>query len=300
MSAARQLAPPRCAGCGHETAAEAVYCGHCGRPLAEPTPAPPRPARRRRGAVLVATLAVGGVALALSAAAYVRLDDRLDAQEAEIAALAGDAARLEQKSAELSAADADLAGRLTEQEELAAAGLSTLAGRLLKSVFTVRTAAGGGSGWAAWTTGGDTYVVSAAHVVGRAARVAVLRGGSRWTGRVVARDGTNDLALVRVEGRVAPPLWQDSSVRPEPRVGDTLILVGSPYGLEGTVTTGIVSRVTYNEIQTDAAANPGNSGGPAVDRRGRVVGILLAGGGENLNFSVPIRRACVRIRACAP
>ncbi|HEU0337263.1 MAG TPA: trypsin-like peptidase domain-containing protein [Gaiellaceae bacterium] len=72
----------------------------------------------------------------------------------------------------------------------------------------------------------------------------------------------------------------------------------SPYGLEGTVTTGIVSRVTDNEIQTDAAANPGNSGGPAIDREGGVVGVLLAGGGENLNFTVPVRRACVRLRRC--
>ncbi len=76
------------------------------------------------------------------------------------------------------------------------------------------------------------------------------------------------------------------------------MLVGSPYGLEGTVTTGVVSRITYNEIQTDAAANPGNSGGPAVDRQGRVVGVLLSGGGENLNFTVPIKRACITIRDC--
>ena len=63
--------------------------------------------------------------------------------------------------------------------------------------------------------------------------------------------------------------------------------------------TGVVSRVNDREIQTDAAANPGNSGGPGVDSRGRVVGVLLAGGGENLNFLVPIRRACVTIRFCA-
>ena len=75
-------------------------------------------------------------------------------------------------------------------------------------------------------------------------------------------------------------------------------MLGTPYGLEGTVTTGIVSRVTYNAIQTDAAANPGNSGGPAVDRKGRIVGVLLSGGAENLNFTVPIQRACVTLRRC--
>ncbi len=51
-------------------------------------------------------------------------------------------------------------------------------------------------------------------------------------------------------------------------------------------------------IQTDAAANPGNSGGPALDRQGRVVGVLVAGGGENINFAIPIARACVKLRRC--
>jgi hypothetical protein len=76
----------------------------------------------------------------------------------------------------------------------------------------------------------------------------------------------------------------DPSLLPLP--GDELLLVGSPYGLEGTVTSGVVSRVTYDSIQTDAAANPGNSGGPAVNGKGQVVGVLLSGGGENLNFTV--------------
>ena len=56
--------------------------------------------------------------------------------------------------------------------------------------------------------------------------------------------------------------------------------------------------MSYDEIQTDAAANPGNSGGPGVDNHGHVVGVLLSGGGENLNFLVPIQRACVTVRAC--
>jgi serine protease Do len=107
-----------------------------------------------------------------------------------------------------------------------------------------------------------------------------------------------DLATVRVHGEIAPALWQRPQLGILPTPGDTLILVGSPYGLEGTVTSGVVSRVGYDEIQTDAAANPGNSGGPAVDQKGRVVGVLLRGGGENLNFAVPIQRAYVTLRHC--
>lgn len=117
-------------------------------------------------------------------------------------------------------------------------------------------------------------------------------------GTVVSTDETNDLALLATTGTVGPALWQTPQLGASPLVGDALLLVGSPYGLEGTVTQGVVSRVTYDEIQTDAAANPGNSGGPAVDRQGQVVGVLLEGGGENLNFAVPIQRACVSLRSC--
>lgn len=298
MSAARSAVPTRCPSCGRESPAGGLYCGHCGRPLNSRTASPTVRRPQRTYVALLAVLAVGIGALAFSAMSYVRLDDRLDAQEGQIAALGRGAARLERQRAALEAADARVLERIGEQEELAAEGLAPLARRLLRSVFTLRTPDGSGSAWAAWTVRGETYLISAAHVVGARARVAVGRSGDRWTGYVVRRDWTNDLALVRVAEEIAPPLWQTARVQPQPRVGDTLVLVGSPYGLEGTVTTGIVSRVTYNEIQTDAAANPGNSGGPAVDREGRVVGVLLAGGGENLNFTVPLRRACVRIRRC--
>ena len=127
----------------------------------------------------------------------------------------------------------------------------------------------------------------------------ISRRGGSWGAEVVAQDRTNDLALLRADGRPtqAKPLWQ-SPGGGRPRAGDELLLVGSPFGLEGTVTTGVVSRVTRRVIQTDAAANPGNSGGPALDRNGRVVGVLVSGGGENINFAVPIARACAKLRRC--
>jgi S1-C subfamily serine protease len=81
--------------------------------------------------------------------------------------------------------------------------------------------------------------------------------------------------------------------------GGELLLVGSPFGLEGTVTTGVVSRSTRRWIQTDAAAHPGNSGGPALSRDGRIVGVVVSGGGQNVNFAVPIARACLQIRSCS-
>jgi S1-C subfamily serine protease len=184
------------------------------------------------------------------------------------------------------------------------AGIAPLAARMLKSVFTVKTPDGWlGAGFAAWRQDGDTYFVTANHVVSHTIEnnyVDVKRKGGSWAGEVMVRDPANDLALIRVSGAPAgaAPLWQDVRAGAPPRPGDQLLLVGSPYGLEGTVTTGIVSRVSKKLIQTDAAANPGNSGGPAIDKQGHVVGVLVSGGGENLNFAVPIGRACVKLRVC--
>jgi S1-C subfamily serine protease len=213
------------------------------------------------------------------------LHEQLAAVQAQNAALAG---KLSSTAAKLNSSDA---------------GVAPLASRVLRSVFTVETTFGLGTAWAAWNDGTDTFLITANHVAQDAIsagthQVKLQRKGHTWNGTIVRTDETNDLAVIRARGVIAPPLWQtpDSTISPQP--GDKLLLVGSPYGLEGTVTTGIVSRVAYDEIQTDAAANPGNSGGPGVGERGNVVGVLLSGGGENLNFLVPIQRACVTVRAC--
>ena len=147
---------------------------------------------------------------------------------------------------------------------------------------------------------GQLYVITAAHVVSEVGpQVNLERDNGAWAAEVVGLDNKRDLAVLRVSGRPvgAAPLWQ-KPLRNRPRPGDELLLVGSPYGLAGTVTSGVVSAVRPNLIQTDAAANPGNSGGPAVDRHGHVVGVLVSGGGENLNFAVPIRHLCASLRDC--
>ena len=82
-------------------------------------------------------------------------------------------------------------------------------------------------------------------------RVKLRRKGRTWSGTIIRTDDTNDLAVIRVHGKIAPALWQrpDDSLSPQP--GNKLLLVGSPYGLEGTVTTGIVSRVSYDQGDPD-------------------------------------------------
>jgi S1-C subfamily serine protease len=259
------------------------------------------PQPRRISLIALAGAALLACAFALSALAL--LQGR--AREAHAHRLEREVRSLERQIDRLRSANARLAGRVGSTERTLRrrdAGIAPLARRVLGSVFTVETPRGYGSGFAGWQEDGATFVVTAHHVVEDAGRpyVTVTRKGGSWGAEIVARDAANDLAVLRVSGRPADaePLWPRVADAARPRPGDQLLLVGSPFGLEGTVTTGVVSRVARREIQTDAAANPGNSGGPALDRDGRVVGVLVAGGGQNVNFVVPIELACRRIREC--
>lgn len=245
--------------------------------------------------VLVAA-AVALCALAVSGWGILHARARADALARQVSAV-------EREVAGLRARDHTLAGRLGSAETALAreeVGIAPLAKRVLRSVFTVETPSGIGTGFVAWREGNSSYLVTAHHVVEEAtSSVTVTRQGGSWEGEIVALDEENDLAAIRISGRPAgaDPLWQRTGAA-RPRAGDELLLVGSPFGLEGTVTTGVVSRSTRRWIQTDAAANPGNSGGPALSRDGRVVGVVVSGGGQNVNFAVPIARACLEIRTC--
>jgi S1-C subfamily serine protease len=252
-----------------------------------------------RAAVLSIALCIAAVGVSGYSVVHSRslVAGERDARKAEVAGLRHQVQALQGRNAALSGRVNTAVRRLHRKE----AGIAPLAARVLRSVFTVHTPYGLGTGFVGWRTESDSYVITAYHVVKdlTGSNVTLSRQGGSWAGELTAVDPKHDLALIRVDGKPAgaEPLWQRPDTTP-PRTGDQLLLVGSPYGLEGTVTTGIVSRVTKKEIQTDAAANPGNSGGPAIDKQGRVVGVLLAGGGENLNFAVPIRRVCSYLRRC--
>ena len=248
---------------------------------------------------------VGGalVVCALAASAFALLQDR--SRDGELTQLRGQVETLGKEVARLRADSGALAGRVGSAEQTLRrreTGIAPLAKRVLTSVFTVETDRAFGSAFVGWTEGSATYLITADHVVADAGdpTVRISRRGGTWSGEVIERDPKNDLAVIRVSGHPAKakPLWQRPGDAARPLVGDQLLLIGSPFGLEGTVTTGVVSRVTRSEIQTDAAANPGNSGGPAIARDGRVVGVLVSGGGQNVNFVVPIERACRLVRSC--
>jgi S1-C subfamily serine protease len=257
----------------------------------------------RRTRTLSLPVVLAGLAVVAAVGVALLAYGSVKTQGTKVSLLETDVRELEARLESFRLADQKLDGRLNGAEgklRQKDAGQAPLAARILKSVFTVQTEDGLGAGFAGWVEDGQMYVVTAAHVVSEVGeQVTLERNNGSWAAGVVGMDKTHDLAVLRVSGHPvsAAPLWQ-KPLRNRPRPGDELLLVGSPFGLGGTVTSGVVSAVRPKLIQTDAAANPGNSGGPAVDRDGHVVGVLVAGGGENLNFAVPIRQLCATLRDC--
>ncbi|NMH98466.1 trypsin-like peptidase domain-containing protein [Pseudonocardia acidicola] len=196
--------------------------------------------------------------------------------------------------------------------------VEAVAQRVLPSVVQLRVegrgATGEGSGM---VLSGDGLILTNNHVVESAADggavAAVFQDGRTAPARIVGRDPNSDLAVIRaqgISGLTPVELGNSSSVR----VGQQVVAFGSPLGLGGTVTTGIISALdravtvggdsqaseatVLNALQTDAAINPGNSGGPLVDMGGKVIGINSAiattgaqGGSIGVGFSIPINQA---------
>ena len=147
----------------------------------------------------------------------------------------------------------------------------------------------------------DGYIVTNNHVVEDADKIKVkLANGKEYDGKIIGRDPKTDLALVKIDGASdlhALPLGNSDELK----VGSWVVAVGSPFGLEQTVTAGIVSakgRVIGsgpydNFIQTDASINPGNSGGPLINTKGEVVGINTAilAQGKGIGFAIPVNMA---------
>jgi len=178
--------------------------------------------------------------------------------------------------------------------------------RVAPSVVQVVDGRSGGSGVVITP---DGYVLTNAHVVERSEAPRIgLRDGRIVEGRVVGRDPSSDLALLRIacDGLVAAELGDSDALR----VGQLVIAIGNPLGFQSTVTTGVVSalgrslsgrdgRPIENVIQTDAALNPGNSGGPLVDTRGRVIGVNTAviAAAQGICFAIPSNTASAVVAA---
>jgi serine protease Do len=147
----------------------------------------------------------------------------------------------------------------------------------------------------------DGYILTNNHVVEKATSIKVkLSDGKEYDAKVIGKDGKTDIALIKVSAKNSlPAAVLGNSDKLE--VGDWVVAIGNPYGLDHTVTAGIVSakgRVIgqgpYDDfIQTDASINPGNSGGPLYNLRGEVVGINTAiiSGGQGIGFAIPVNMA---------
>jgi len=187
--------------------------------------------------------------------------------------------------------------------------VSTAAERLIPSVASLRVTRQMG-GWSAGGAGSAVaiepvgHLVTSAHVVAGTERgTATFVDGAELDFSVVGRDPLSDLAVVRTTGGQPRPAPMGDAARL--RVGQLVVAIGNPLGFAGTVTAGVVSalgrslatrdgrssRLVENVIQTDAALNPGNSGGALADSRGRVVGINTAVAGIGLGLAVPIDSA---------
>ncbi len=152
----------------------------------------------------------------------------------------------------------------------------------------------------------DGLIMTNAHVVNRSDKVIVgLTNGKKFEAKLIGQDFFTDLAVLKIEGKGPWPkakLGNSAKIK----VGDWAIAVGNPFGLENTVTLGIISNLNRNVnqlgiydkklelIQTDAAINPGNSGGPLLNSEGEVIGIntlIRSGPGAGLSFAIPINKA---------
>lgn len=200
--------------------------------------------------------------------------------------------------------------------EPAAGSIAAIAAAVQPAVVQLNVAGTDGEGTGTgFVVSSDGYIVTNDHVAGPAGENGTIditfSDGSTATGKLIGSDSGYDLAVVKVDREGLPALTLGSS--DAINVGDLAIAIGSPLGLQGTVTSGIVSALNrpvtaggqgdtayINAIQTDAAINPGNSGGPLVNAVGEVIGVnsaiatlgLGAGSGNiGLGFAIPIDTA---------
>ena len=217
-----------------------------------------------------------------------------------------------------SAARDEAPAGVTEAEALDAysAIVTSVADRLAPSVTSLRVAQrlrggrraeGAGSGVIITP---DGFALTSAHVIqGTDGGTASFADGREFPFQLVGSDPLSDLAVIRVTASDLAPAELGDADRL--RVGQLVVAIGNPLGFAGSVTAGVVSalgrslptragsagRIVENVIQTDAALNPGNSGGALADSRGRVVGINTAVAGIGLGLAVPINRTTARILA---
>jgi len=185
--------------------------------------------------------------------------------------------------------------------------LAALYRRISPSVveIQVRNTTGGGGTGTGWLYDDAGHIVTNEHVVENASDVTVkFADGTEADARVVGVDTSTDVAVLALSNPSSAPAPLQLGSTDALAVGDAVVAIGSPFGLEGTMTSGIVSAkdrtITAPDgftidgaVQTDAALNPGNSGGPLLDTRGRIVGVNAQiasenGGNNGVGYAIPV------------
>jgi S1-C subfamily serine protease len=281
------------------------------RVIPPPEGGPTGPERSRRRWVgwavvgLVIAVAAGGSSIAFTLVGDLRSqNDRLATALADARAEIAEVAKeVRDQGTELDG----LTDRAIAIESRLPPDLPTLVRKANKSIFTVHVGNALGTGFAIQSdapNGFETAIITNEHVIEAATlqggpAVYITHGSRRLEARLWTWDSDHDLALLYVR-QSFPTLDWASERGHDPRVGEFVVAIGSPYGLEGSTTTGVISKIYSDFIQTDAAVNPGNSGGPLLNRYGEVVGVvsyrLLEA--ENINLALPIEATCKRILQC--
>jgi S1-C subfamily serine protease len=277
-------------------------------PTSQSEPTRRRPARRagligEASRYLALVLALVSLVLAsVSAAVAHSAQQRAHALSSQLSSQASTLDRLRAEQAATSQAVG--AVRRVLRIDMSSPSTTATAARVLASVVTVVAGNDLGSAFALQrTSDGGTLLVTNYHVVAGlwqtgAQEVTIKQGNLSFPGTInTVRPGA-DLASITVER--ALPLLRPAHKRAVP--GEAVLVVGSPLGLSGTVTSGVVSALRNGKIQFSAPISPGNSGGPVVDSAGRVLGVaqekIVGDYADALNFAIPVSQVCHALAAC--
>lgn len=281
-----------------------------GSPLPPAAPSPGRPPGTMSRANVALAVAIALVVLSLLASGYLivtvtGLRSRLDDEKAARTSAQDRITILEGTMDAVQSDDSAIHSALDAQ---AAADPAAIAARVQPSVYTVETSVELGSAWVVDTDHITSRFVTNYHVIASAwedgsKHVQVYQQqGAPLDGVIEQALPDIDLAVVDVKADI-PPLKASNET---PRAGEAVLVIGSPLGLGGSVTTGAVSALRedsgMNFIQFSAPISPGNSGGPLVNASGEVIGITeaksVAFGAEGIAIAIPVNQVCTRLHIC--
>ena len=302
-----------------------VFCRRCGSRLSdgmcpscevrpEQSPTAPSPARRRPGIDRATVIALSSTVVALAALlvsyrGIQGLDDELAAVHSQLDQAQDDAAAATARSEELAQRIDDQDAELdsTRQEVADQPSTTKVAKQASPSVFTVYVGDYLGSAFVVESSGGGSTLLTNYHVVADAyvsgdKQVEIRRGDRRIPGTVVEVSQADDVAVIEVAKSL--PALEMTPARAA--IGTPVLVLGSPNGLGGTVTSGVVSAYRSIEatdfLQFSAPISPGNSGGPVINQTGQVVGVTVMKDvredTDGIGYAIPVERVCQAVDVC--